>query len=219
MDTFSIVKLIHFITVSVFLLIYLVKTIMLLANKDEQLESLNDILIIFEIMISFVILITGIMLIIQSRQFYNYLLLAKYVLFLISIPLAIIGFKKSNKFMAVTSLVFLFAIFGLGEMAKKFGFVVGISTEVSDTKSGSYDIIRHGEALYMNGCVRCHGEDGTATIQGATDLSISAMKFEDRIKVIKHGQNGMPAFVLLTDEDLKAVAAYIDLKISAKHEL
>jgi cytochrome c553 len=218
MDTFAIVKLIHFITVSVFLLIYLVKTIMLLANKDEQLESLNGILIIFEIMISFVILITGIMLIIQSSQFYNYLLLAKYVLFLLSIPLAIIGFKKANKFMAVTSLVFLIVTFGLGEMAKKYGFILGVPVEVQDAKSASYDLGKHGEALYMSGCVRCHGEDGTSAIRGAADLSVSVMKPEDKLKVIKKGHNDMPAFIMLTDQDLKAIVFYIEANISGKHE-
>ncbi len=82
------------------------------------------------------------------------------------------------------------------------------------------ELVRKGEAVYMDTCVLCHGEDGTGSIPGAADLSArpgALSKSDDELaKSIVEGvadapipmppNGGNPA---LTEDDVRAVIAYL----------
>ena len=123
MSTFEIVKKTHFIVVTIFFLIYLIKTILLLANKTEALQSFTKKIKVIEMIVSFLFLATGIYLMTQIPEI-KPMLIIKITIVLMAIPLAIIGFKKGNKGLATLSFILILAAFGIGEMMKNKKAVV-----------------------------------------------------------------------------------------------
>jgi mono/diheme cytochrome c family protein len=67
-----------------------------------------------------------------------------------------------------------------------------------------------GMAVYKKTCKLCHGLDGKLGGSGAANLSISLLSEEEAISVIQKGRGLMQAYEdLLTEEEIKAVASYI----------
>ena len=189
----------HLLSVILFLLIYLIKTILLLTKKEDNLAKFTKIVKIPEMIISTLFLATGVYLLTQIPEIKS-LMVIKIIVVLASIPLAIIGFKKKNKILASISLLMIIMAYGLAEMSKK-------------QKSKSMESIStstvNGEELYTASCVKCHGEDGKLGLVGATDLSVSGMDLSSRIEIIKNGKGAMTPFIgILTEEQIKAVAEY-----------
>ena len=191
----------HLLTVILFLAIYLIKTILLLMNKDEALAKFSKGFKVPEMIISFLFLGTGIYMMIQLPEIKS-LLIIKIVAVLLSIPLAVIGFKKKNKMLAVASLLLIIGAYGMAEMSKK-------------QKSKSMEAISesdvNGQKLYIASCALCHGEDGKLNRMGAKDLTLSTMDLNPRIEIIKNGKNAMTPFSdILNEEQIKAVAEYTE---------
>lgn len=66
-----------------------------------------------------------------------------------------------------------------------------------------------GAALFRKHCVVCHGADGTLGLNGAKDLTQSALPLEERINIITHGKKLMTPFgSILSQDEIKAVAEY-----------
>ncbi len=199
MTTFEILKKTHFVVVTLFFLIYFVKTILLLANKKEQLQSISKKLKVFEMIISFLFLGTGIYLMTQVAEI-KMMLIIKISLVFLSIPLAIIGFKKGNKMLALLSFLCLTAAFGLAEMSAK----------KNEAKGGA-----NTEELYVNNCGTCHGKDGKLGLSGASDMSATQLSVDSITSIILNGRNLMPK-TNLTPEQAKEVAGYVNEKIKGK---
>lgn len=191
----------HLISVTVFLVTYLYKTFLLLANKNEKLAKFSKDVKVAEMILSTLFLVTGIYMLTQVPEIKS-LLIIKIVAVFISIPLAIIGFKKQNKVLAVVSLLLIIGAYGLAEMSKK-------------QKSKSLEVISastvNGQEIYMASCNKCHGEDGKLNLMGAKDLSVSTLDVNARFDIIKNGKGAMTPFVdILNEEQIKAVAAYTE---------
>lgn len=56
-----------------------------------------------------------------------------------------------------------------------------------------------GAALYDMYCTLCHGGDGKLGINGAKDLTASALSREEMIAVVTHGRNTMAPFKQVLD--------------------
>lgn len=66
-----------------------------------------------------------------------------------------------------------------------------------------------GAALFRKHCVVCHGADGTLGLNGAKDLTQSALTLEDRINIVTYGKKLMTPFgTILSQDEIKAVADY-----------
>ena len=191
----------HLLVVILFLLIYLIKTTLLLMNKQETLMKFSKMVKVPEMIVSTLFLVTGIYMLTQVPEIKS-LLIIKIAAVFLSIPLAVIGFKKQNKILAVASLLLIIGAYGLAEMSKK-------------QKSKSMDAISestvNGEELYNASCVSCHGADGKLALMGAKDLTQSAMDLNAKVEIIKNGKNAMSPFgAMLNDEQIKAVAEYTE---------
>lgn len=198
----------HLISVNLFLLIYLVKTIMLLANKKEGLAKFTKTVKVPEMIISTLFLASGIYLLMQSGT--TTLLIIKISMVLLSIPIAIIGFKKLNKMMAVLSLLLIIGAYGLAEMNKKIIDKQTVDTSISNVNDVNYDIKKHGESVYTAYCQSCHGAGGTSGSSGA-DLTISKMNQDAKLERVKNGSNLMAGFKdVLNQQEINAVVAYIE---------
>ena len=194
----------HFLSVALFLLLYVVKTVLLLANQHSALQAVTDKTKWAERIISVLFLGTGIYLYFNSGNI-TWMLHLKIALVFASIPLAIIGFKRKKAVLAVISLLFLFGAYGLAEMNKKQATKVERPAVVIAANE-----MEAGKALYTAYCVVCHGEDGTAGLSGATNLRLSTKTKEEKESFIRIGKGAMPAFSNLSDSEIDALLLYTD---------
>lgn len=195
----------HLLSVVLFLVIYLIKTSLLLMNKTESLQTFTKKVKVPEMIVSFLFLGTGIYLLMHTAVIDTFLYL-KLAAVALSIPLAIVGFKKGNKMLAVFSMVLLIMAYGLAEMHGKRARSVAVAPAgvVNDKEMP-------GMAIYQQNCARCHGDKGDAGLSGAADLSASRNSLAYKMLVVKDGKGGMPAYSsALSDDQLNAVLAYIE---------
>jgi cytochrome c553 len=148
--------------------------------------------------ISSLFLITGIYLLTQTPLGgpRDYLLWIKLTLIGLSIPIAVIGFKRKNKILAALSLLCITASFGLAEVYKNHKLVVN-NTGITDIRT-----------LYKNNCALCHGANGDAGINGSKNLIITTLKESEIIDIIRNGKNTMPK-ASLDDLQIKAMARFV----------
>ncbi len=193
----------HYLFVVLFTLIYLVKTILLLSDKDELLEKFKKKTRILEMIVSFGFLATGIYLMVKLPVI-PMLLIVKIAIVFLSIPLAVIGYKKKNKVLATLSFFLIIAAFGLGEKTKS-------------AKAGSKIATVDGKAIFKDKCVLCHGDNGKLGLSGAKDLSITPLNHAGIMEMISNGKNSMAAYKdVLTPDQIDAVASYIESDLKGK---
>jgi mono/diheme cytochrome c family protein len=196
----------HMALVLLFLIHYVIKLLLLQLGKTEQLAKYTKVTRVPEMIVSFGFLVTGIWMLAKGSMLTT-LLIVKILCVLAAIPLAIIGFKKSNKMLATLSVVLIIAAYGLAEVnkARKTGGKIEVST------SDNADPLVMGKAVYEHSCVSCHGADGKLGLAGAKDLSASQLSDADKKQIIRNGKNSMPPYStdVLTDAQLDAVVGYI----------
>ncbi len=192
----------HITAVVLFMLLYIIKTILLLLNKTETLEKVKQKMRIPEMIISTLFLLTGIYLIMNIPNPTSVFMVVKLALVLASIPLAVIGFKKSNKILAVCSVLCIIIAYGMAEMSKKAA--TKPTVQLADANKND------GAVIYTSYCKSCHGDDGKLMLAGAKDLSISSIDVTEVYNQVKNGKGAMPAYESsLSEEQLNAVSAYV----------
>lgn len=194
----------HLLVVGLFLLLYLIKTALLLSGKDSLLENFTSKTKWFERIVSVAFLATGIYLYINTGN-KTMLLNIKVALVFASIPLAIIGFKRKNKALASIAYVFLIASYGLAEMNKKQATRVEKPNIV--IAPGEMEA---GQALYGAYCTSCHGENGDAGRSGASNLKLTTLSKEEKESYIRIGKGSMPGFSALSQSEINAIILYTD---------
>ena len=204
---FETIKLIHKISVILFLLIYFIKTILLISNKEDALTKLSKILKVPEMIVSFLFLGTGIYLITQLPEIKT-LLIIKVGLVFLSIPVAIIGFKKRNKVLGALSLLMITASYGLAEIAAKNKAKVSTEAVAADGTINS-------QVLYTDNCAICHGGDGKLGMAGAADLSKTVADKNSIQQTILNGK-GLMKKIELTPDQATAIAEYVETQIKGK---
>ncbi|MEO6904102.1 MAG: cytochrome c [Bacteroidia bacterium] len=197
----------HWVSVTLFLLIYLVKTILLLSN-NQGLDKISKAIKVPEMIVSFLFLITGVYMITQIPVI-NTFMIIKIIAVLAAIPLAVVGFKKKNKALAIISFLLIVAAYGLAEMSKKRS---AMATQVlSNTGAEKIAEPISGVTVFSNNCVSCHGADGKLGLMGAPDLSTSKMDETSIITIIKQGKGAMIGYeAILSQEKINAVAVYVE---------
>ena len=203
-------SLTHKISVSLFLVIYLIKAILLLINKKEVLKNFSKRLKIPEMIISFLFLASGVYLLVKGGHPEMYMMV-KIVLVLASIPLAIIGIKKSNKIMLGLSVLILIYVYGIAETKSLTFSKHTPSGIIIDANDVNYKIVDHGRALYQQHCMRCHGMEGNKMRYESPDLTKSNLSKEERWEIIEKGKGMMPAFgSALDDNESKALDSFLN---------
>jgi mono/diheme cytochrome c family protein len=198
------IALTHRISVTLFFLIYVVKTVLLLSNRQDLLQKFTKMTRVVEMIVSALFLITGVYLMTLLTTI-PVMLWIKVALVLASIPVAVIGFKKGNKILAALSLLMITASYGLAEVQKKKR-EKGETVAVTNTD---------GKEIYDAKCTLCHGADGKAGLSGASDISATVMSTDSIKYTILHGKNKM-APVDVSEEQAAAVAAYVESSIKGK---
>jgi cytochrome c553 len=193
----------HYLMVVLFTLIYLIKTILLLSDRDELLEKFKKKTQISEMIISFGFLATGIFLMTQLPAINMYHIIKISLVFL-SIPLAVVGFKTKNKVLASLSFFLIVASFSLAYKAK-------------EAKAGKKSMAMTGKEIFEEKCSLCHGNDGKLGLSGAKDLSLTALNHEGIVGIITNGKNAMTSYKsTLSVEQIEAVSSYIETDLKGK---
>lgn len=176
----------HITSVVLFLVHYFIKNALLLTNSTAKLEAYTKKTKVIEMIISTLFLGTGIYLWVNSGNTGPWLHL-KVTLVFASIPLAIIGFKKQKKALALLSFLLLVMSYGIAEMKRLPWEPKQAKVEVT----AGDDL---GKAIYSQYCVSCHGEDGGLGMSGAKQLGQSTLDDNQRIAIITNGKGVMAGF-------------------------
>ena len=201
----AVLATIHIVVVNLFLLIYLIKTILLFSNVSA-LEKFTKATKVIEMIISTLFLVTGIWLFVILGAI-KMLHIVKLVGVLVVIPLSVIGFKKKNKALALLSFVILVGVYGLAEASKNKPFIPN-------------NVVVHGIAVdapslgiktFVANCAMCHGLDGKKKYRDAADLSSSSLSSSLISQLVKEGSKSkMPAFKdKLSADEISAAADLI----------
>jgi mono/diheme cytochrome c family protein len=197
---------IHIWSVMLFVVIYLVKTVLLFANQS-LLDRFTRITKVPEMIVSTVFLISGIWLFVMVGGVKN-LQIIKLVMVFAAIPLAVMGFKRKKKSVALLSFLLIIAAYGLAEMAKKKPY---IERSVVITMDDGSDLT-HGKRIYFANCVFCHGENGDKMYRGANNLKDCQLSTDMIGQLVREGVKArmpMPSYAHLSDKDVAAVALYV----------
>lgn len=194
----------HTLSVVLFLVLYIVKTFLLVSNNQKALDKLTQVTKWPERIISVLFLVTGIFLLVNSGNI-SWMIYVKIGMVFASIPLAIIGFKRKKSVLAILSVLLLIGSYGLAEMNKK-----AISKKSKPSIQESAGALEVGKSLYSTYCVACHGDNGDAGLSGAKNLRTSALSPEEKMSIIKNGKSSMPGFSQLSDDEVKSILLYTD---------
>jgi len=212
----------HVTVVTLFLILYGIKTVLLLLDKTEQLDKLRAKTKIADMILGTLMLITGgYLLSIFPLKAYH---IVKIVVALSSIPIGIIAFKKRNKALAAILLVLFIYVYGVAETKSltfsKEKIVVATENVVDSASTAKANdilgqnkdaIIARGLNIYNAACTDCHGVDGTMGVGGAKDLTASTLSHADKVAIITNGKGLMTPFQgRLSEEEIEAVATYVD---------
>ena len=200
----------HRLSVILFLFIYLVKLTFLLLNQRENLAKFTRWMKIPEMVISSLFLLTGIAMLFQIGRS-SFWLYVKIGLVFLSIPIAVRGFKKQQKALAILAVFLIVCVYGLAEMQKKMVVKGDIPVSITlDSQSQEYNILAHGEALFNANCTTCHGEDGKGQLSGAKDLTQGKLSDVEIKKLIRQGKNAMPPYErIYSDEEINALVEFV----------
>jgi mono/diheme cytochrome c family protein len=191
----------HKTAVILFLALYLLKLAALLLGVNSLKELFaRKALRISEMVISTLFLFTGIYLMVSlPAEQRSTLLWIKVAMVLVSIPIAVVGFKRQNKLLATLSVLLVVMSYGLAEMHKKNP---AVSEETKDLTKGA--------DIYAANCTSCHGADGAAGLAGAKNLAATTLSDAELEAVIANGKGGMQAYKSkLTAEQIKALVVHI----------
>jgi mono/diheme cytochrome c family protein len=193
----------HYLVVTLFFILYVIKTILLLSGRTDVLATFSKRTKVFEMIVSTLFLLTGIYLTTQLPLGgkYDYLFYIKLLMIAAAIPIAIIGFKRANKTLAALSLLLITGSYGLAEVYSKRKGIQKAETTQDATADAS--------ALYQANCSLCHGGDGKLGASGAKDLTATTLDHTGIREVILQGK-GLMAPVKVSDEQAESIASYVE---------
>ncbi|MEN3040866.1 MAG: c-type cytochrome [Bacteroidia bacterium] len=153
------------------------------------------------------LVLTGIYLLTKAPAAFSSPYLAKYLLTLIAVGLAVVGNRRNDKRLSVAAFVLLSYVYGLS-LQRDFLLrseekqVAAIATQVISAEEG--------QKLYTILCSRCHGEDGQAQYRKSPSLHpIQNPDTNYWAAVIRNGKGMMPPHSYLSDRQVSSLIAFL----------
>lgn len=204
-------KHLHVLLVTLFTLSVLIKAVLVLVNSDK-FDSYRKKTKVPEMIVTMLFLVTGIIMASMRGFGFHYFFHIKLTLMVIAIPLAIIGLKKKNKALSLVSAFMFIITIGLA-------FKSGNNMREKHVDLPATDP-NFGKALYEANCATCHGDNGSAQIGGAYDLTTGEYEAFQVAEIINKGVVEdnvikMNAFKTLDSVEVKAISEYV-LTLKAK---
>lgn len=195
-------KHLHLLLVILFVLSVMIKTFLLIVN-ESKFDSYRKKTKVPEMVITMLFLVSGIVMASMRGFGLHFFFHIKLTLMVLAIPLAIIGFKKKNKALAiVSSSMFIITI---GIAMKSGNNMKEVHVEMAPTDAN------YGKALYEANCATCHGDGGASQLNKATDLSSADLSVPAISNTILKGSASgkMVAFKTLDSTEVKAISEYV----------
>lgn len=189
----------HLLMVVLYLLSMGIKVFLLMGGKLETLDKVSKATRIPHILVSTLLLVTGIYLMVNSPIGMEPYILIKLVIVLATIPMGLIAFKKRNVMLA--NFMVLLTLGALALAVSKPGFLSS-APPVADENDPT-------AVYFQHGCNTCHGQDGNAGFQGAKPLSESTLSDDEIKDRIRNGKGVMPANAAVTDEELVQLLDFV----------
>lgn len=194
----------HLLLVMLFLISIIVKTVLLFVDHDK-FDAYRAKTKIPEMVVTILFLITGVIMIVAKEANFHFFLWVKIGVILAAIPVSIVAFKKKKKYLALIGAFLFVMVYGLAEMAG--GKANANKVEIAEESAGS---VQHGEKLYMENCVSCHGDDGAKQLGGASNLMSSTIDTVEVKSVIMNGRGSMAAYKeSLNEQEIEALKTYV----------
>lgn len=195
---------IHLYSVLTFLVIYLIKTVLLFTSTNA-LDRFTSITKVPEMIVSTLFLVTGIWLTVILGGIKTFQII-KLVMVFTSIPLAVVGFKKRKKGLALLSLLLIIGSYGLAEMSRNKPFMKANVALTGDVNNP----LANGMKVYLENCAFCHGKDGKKAYRGAKDISNQMSPEYVRTMVEQGVKRKMPKYEgIITGKDLDDLCQYV----------
>ena len=206
----------HTLIITVFLIVFIWKLILLMTNKNEKLDFVRSKKWI-DMALGTLILVTGIGMIASNLSkgvAVPSFIYVKLALTLAIIPLGIVAFKKKNKAIGMLPLILMLYMVGVS-YTKSLALtpadkVANAENTPTEEEKETMTTIELGGKLYTANCVVCHGDNGSLGASGAKDLATSTLGDEEVLEMIKKGGTGMQAFEgVVPAEDMPALVEYV----------
>ncbi len=209
----------HTLVVSLYLVLLLIKTVLLLAGQKERLSKFRAKTKVVEMVLATLFLLTGVYLSFESGSIWGSWFIVKDILIVAIIVLGVVAFKRESRFLAFLTLVIFLYVYGISE-TKSLYFNTDYQALYGGKSAGEqkdwepqasdYDIEAHGQYVYEQNCIACHGKNGKLQKSGSKNLQNSGLGKEGIQHLVKNGKNSMPAYgEALNDQEIKAVSDYV----------
>jgi len=99
---------------------------------------------------------------------------------------------------------------GIIEKVLLLCIVIGLGACGGDTQQdNAKGDIANGKKIFETYCILCHGDNGKLQLNGAKDITVSQLSFDQRIVLVKEGKNLMTPFAeILSDTEIEDVVSY-----------
>jgi len=195
-------KHLHLILITLFLISILIKTVLIFVDEENFVFYRKKTKFV-EMVITMLFLVSGIIMFTMRNGGFHFTFHIKLILIIFAIPIAIIGFKKKNKFLVFVSTSLFIITYGIADLSTKRMKEVHIELPVTD--------VNYGKALYERNCSTCHGDKGARQLNGATNLSSDDFSLYAISETIRYGSlsKKMVGFKTLNNLEVNAISRYV----------
>jgi len=195
-------KHLHLLLITLFIISILIKTVLLFVD-DEKFIIYRKKTKFLEMIITMLFLVSGIIMFTMRSGGFHFTFHIKLIIIIFAIPLAIIGFRKKNKFLVFVATSLFIMTYGIAELSTKRMKEVHVELPVTD--------VNYGKVLYERNCLTCHGDKGASQLNGATDLSSEDLSLFAISKTIRNGSvsKKMVGFKTLSEIEVNAISKHV----------
>lgn len=202
----------HNLLVILYALLLLAKLVLIAGKKKEQLDKLNRKTKVLHIVLAAGFTLTGLVMAFRAPLGAGTVYLVKYAILIAVIGLGVVGVKKMNAPLTGLALLLIVYVYFASKTHS-----LALQPEASRLKNITAaqmtehpgDTLALGMALYNDACVRCHGPQGDSGYLKCKNLQREGIGQDYITTVLLNGQNTMPKYDYLTDDQRTALAKYV----------
>ena len=195
-------KYLHLILITLFIISILIKTVLIFVD-DKNFVLYRKKTRFAEMIITMLFLVTGIIMFTMRSGGFHFTLYIKLTIIIFAIPIAIIGFRKKNKFLVFVATSLFIMTYGIADLSTTKMKEVHIELPVTD--------VNYGKVLYERNCSTCHGDKGASQLNGATDLAYEDFSLFAISETIRNGSisKKMGGFKTLDTLEIDAISRHV----------
>jgi cytochrome c5 len=202
----------HNLLVILYALLLLAKLVLIIGKRQDQLATLNRKTKVVHIVLAAGFTLTGLVMAFRAPLGAGTVYLVKYAILLAVIGLGVVGVKRMNPVLTGLALLLIVYVYGASKthslaLQPERARLATIAATAAVDHPG--DTLALGRALYNDACVRCHGPQGDSGYLKSKNLQREGIGQDYITTVLLAGQNTMPKYDYLTNDQRTALARYV----------